>query len=487
MSPGNGLVQLTAKDFKSDQEVRWCPGCGDYAILAGVQSFLPELGVPRENLVFISGIGCAARFPYYVQTFGMHSIHGRAPAIATGLATSRSDLSVWVVTGDGDALSIGGNHLIHALRRNVNVKILLFNNQIYGLTKGQYSPTSELGKVTKSTPMGSLDHPFNPVSLAIGAEATFVARSIDTDRKHLTSVLRRAAAHKGTAFVEIYQNCNIFNDGAFDAVKEHPENQIRLEHAEPILRVEEFPSRTRRQVALALLTVTLALACVAPLLEYPDIDPLKEPLHLSFGMLFLGHALDQDRAGIARAREKGLRAPAVGDQRHREPEQERRGDPTARDAVAYLVHTPTDLYLGVTGLWGPAPAEDPQDFWLGLFLDPRFTRAGSPEPEHARVMASLSHEVLSRWWNGDGDGGARALALVHLHVESLGLEIPLVLGDEEPGLRPLVLPVQDEANLHGIGGLRRGRDRSCDERQHRPAQQSADRHVFSPPRFVGCR
>ena len=231
---GNGKPTLTAKDFKTDQEVRWCPGCGDYAILAAMQGFMPELGIERERLVFVSGIGCAARFPYYMQTYGMHSIHGRAPAIATGLATSRPDLSVWVVTGDGDALSIGGNHLIHALRRNVNVKILLFNNQIYGLTKGQYSPTSEIGKVTKSTPMGSLDYPFNPVSLAIGAEATFVARSIDTDRKHLTEVLRRAAAHKGTAFVEIYQNCNIFNDGAFEAVKDHPENQIRLEHGKPI-------------------------------------------------------------------------------------------------------------------------------------------------------------------------------------------------------------------------------------------------------------
>jgi 2-oxoglutarate ferredoxin oxidoreductase subunit beta len=231
---GNGKLELTAKDLKTDQEVRWCPGCGDYAILAALQGFMPELGIERERMVFVSGIGCAARFPYYMQTYGMHSIHGRAPAIATGLAASRPDLSVWVVTGDGDSLSIGGNHLIHALRRNVNVKILLFNNQIYGLTKGQYSPTSELGKVTKSTPMGSLDYPFNPVSLAIGAEATFVGRSIDTDRKHVTEVLRRAAAHRGTAFVEIYQNCNIFNDGAFDAVKEHPENQIRLEHGKPI-------------------------------------------------------------------------------------------------------------------------------------------------------------------------------------------------------------------------------------------------------------
>ncbi|MGH3102541.1 MAG: 2-oxoacid:ferredoxin oxidoreductase subunit beta [Gaiellaceae bacterium] len=231
---GDGLIQLTAKDFKSDQEVRWCPGCGDYAILAALQGFMPELGIPRERIVFISGIGCAARFPYYMETYGMHSIHGRAPAIATGLSTSRPDLSVWVVTGDGDALSIGGNHLIHALRRNVNMTILLFNNQIYGLTKGQYSPTSELGKVTKSTPMGSLDHPFNPVSIALGAEATFVARSIDTDRKHLTEVLRKAAAHRGAAFVEIYQNCNIYNDGAFDAVRDQKENRIVLEHGQPI-------------------------------------------------------------------------------------------------------------------------------------------------------------------------------------------------------------------------------------------------------------
>jgi 2-oxoglutarate/2-oxoacid ferredoxin oxidoreductase subunit beta len=231
---GNGKLTLTAKDFKTDQEVRWCPGCGDYAILAAVQSFMPDLGLERERLVFVSGIGCAARFPYYMQTYGMHSIHGRAPAIATGLAASRPDLSVWVVTGDGDALSIGGNHLIHALRRNVNLKILLFNNQIYGLTKGQYSPTSELGKVTKSTPMGSLDYPFNPISVAIGAEATFVARSIDTDRKHLTEVLRRAAAHRGTAFVEIYQNCNIFNDGAFDFVREDDGNRIYLAQGEVV-------------------------------------------------------------------------------------------------------------------------------------------------------------------------------------------------------------------------------------------------------------
>jgi 2-oxoglutarate ferredoxin oxidoreductase subunit beta len=230
-------VAQTGKDFTSDQEVRWCPGCGDYAVLKAVQGFLPDLGLRRENIVFVSGIGCSSRFPYYLDTYGMHSIHGRAPAIATGLATARDDLSVWVVTGDGDALSIGGNHLIHALRRNVNMTILLFNNRIYGLTKGQYSPTSELGKVTKSTPMGSLDNPFNPVSLALGAEGTFVARTIDSDRKHLTSVLSAAAAHRGTALVEIFQNCPIFNDGAFDELKGPETKQtaiIPLVHGEPI-------------------------------------------------------------------------------------------------------------------------------------------------------------------------------------------------------------------------------------------------------------
>ena len=229
--------KLGTKDFKSDQEVRWCPGCGDYAILAAFQAFLPELEIPRENLVMISGIGCSSRLPYYVDSYGMHSIHGRAPAIATGLAASRPDLSVWVITGDGDALSIGGNHLIHALRRNVNIKILLFNNRIYGLTKGQYSPTSEQGKVTKSTPFGSLDTPFNPVSLALGAEASFVARTIDSDRKHLTSVLRAAADHRGTAFVEIYQNCPIFNDDAFvplTSPASRDDTLIKLEHGEPV-------------------------------------------------------------------------------------------------------------------------------------------------------------------------------------------------------------------------------------------------------------
>jgi 2-oxoglutarate ferredoxin oxidoreductase subunit beta len=235
-SNGGAPMGLTKKDFASDQETRWCPGCGDYAILATVQQFLPELGLPPERIVFVAGIGCAGRFAYYMNTYGVHGIHGRAPALATGLALARPDLSIWVISGDGDALSIGGNHLIHALRRNVPIKVLLFNNQIYGLTKGQYSPTSEEGKVTKSTPFGSLDHPFNPIALALGAEATFVARTVDTDRDHQAEVLRAAAAHQGSALVEIYQNCNVFNDGAFDAVraKGKEANQIRLEDSKPI-------------------------------------------------------------------------------------------------------------------------------------------------------------------------------------------------------------------------------------------------------------
>ncbi|MGW5224213.1 2-oxoacid:ferredoxin oxidoreductase subunit beta [Nocardia niigatensis] len=225
-----------AKDYTSDQEVRWCPGCGDYVILATVRGFLADLGLERENLMFVSGIGCSSRFPYYLEAYGIHSIHGRAPAIATGMAVTRPDLSVWVVTGDGDALSIGGNHLIHALRRNVNMTILLFNNRIYGLTKGQYSPTSEAGKVTKSTPMGSVDHPFNTLSVALGAEATFAARALDSDRTGLNEVLRAAAEHRGTSFVEILQDCPIFNDGSFDALRrENAESHlIRLRHGEPI-------------------------------------------------------------------------------------------------------------------------------------------------------------------------------------------------------------------------------------------------------------
>jgi len=237
---GNGNdapVKLARKDFQSDQEVRWCPGCGDYGILTAIQLLMPELGVRPEELVFVSGIGCAARLPYYMNTYGVHGIHGRAPAIATGVALARPDLHVWVIGGDGDMLSIGGNHLIHALRRNVNLKILMFNNQIYGLTKGQYSPTSEVGKITKSTPFGSLDHPFNPISVALGAEAGFVARTHDMDRKHMQETFRRAHEHNGAAFVEVYQNCNVFNDGAFDTILNkdaRPDMLIPLEHGKPI-------------------------------------------------------------------------------------------------------------------------------------------------------------------------------------------------------------------------------------------------------------
>ncbi|MER5865876.1 2-oxoacid:ferredoxin oxidoreductase subunit beta [Kitasatospora sp. NPDC002040] len=303
----------TAKEFKTDQEVRWCPGCGDYAILAAVQSFMPELGIRRENTVFVSGIGCSSRFPYYMNTYGMHSIHGRAPAIATGLAASRRDLSVWVVTGDGDALSIGGNHLIHALRRNVNLKILLFNNRIYGLTKGQYSPTSEVGKITKSTPMGSLDHPFNPLSLAIGAEATFVARTIDSDRQHLTSVLRAAAEHQGTALVEIYQNCNIFNDGAFEVLKDpgtRDEALIRLEHGQPVT----FAGRGVFRDALGELYV-------APLTEQNQAQVLVHNAHhpnpaLAFALSRIADAdtLHHTPIGVLRAVGRPVYDDLMGDQ-----------------------------------------------------------------------------------------------------------------------------------------------------------------------------
>ncbi len=234
---GGAPVKLGRKDFQSDQEVRWCPGCGDYSILTAMQLLLPELDVRPENQVFVSGIGCSSRFPYYMNTYGVHSIHGRAPAVATGVALARPDLDVWVITGDGDALSIGGNHLIHALRRNVGIKILLFNNQIYGLTKGQYSPTSEVGKITKSTPFGSVDYPFNPISVALGAEATFVARTHDMDRKHMMDIFRRAYQHEGGAFIEVYQNCNVFNDGAFEAIltkDARADMLIELRHGEPV-------------------------------------------------------------------------------------------------------------------------------------------------------------------------------------------------------------------------------------------------------------
>jgi 2-oxoglutarate/2-oxoacid ferredoxin oxidoreductase subunit beta len=232
------LPVLTANDFASDQEVRWCPGCGDYSILAQMKKVMPSLGVPREKMVFVSGIGCSSRFPYYMNTYGIHSIHGRAPAVATGLKSSRPDLMVWVITGDGDGLSIGGNHLMHAIRRNLDINIVLFNNRIYGLTKGQYSPTSPLGKVTKSTPMGAIDNPLHPLSIAIGCEGTFIARSIDTNIKHLGAMLKRAAEHRGTSFIEVYQNCNVFNDGAFDYATDREtkaETTIELEHGKPLI------------------------------------------------------------------------------------------------------------------------------------------------------------------------------------------------------------------------------------------------------------
>lgn len=232
------LPQLTSKDFTSDQEIRWCPGCGDYSILAQMKKVLPQLGLPKEQFCFVSGIGCSSRFPYYVDTYGFHTIHGRAPAVATGVKLSNPELQVWVITGDGDALSIGGNHLMHAIRRNQDMNIILFNNQIYGLTKGQYSPTSPLGQVTKSTPYGSVDNPLNPLSVAIGCEGTFIARSVDVDVKHLAATLKRAADHRGTAFVEVYQDCNVFNSGAFDYAskkKEKGDNIVYLEHGKPLI------------------------------------------------------------------------------------------------------------------------------------------------------------------------------------------------------------------------------------------------------------
>ncbi len=292
ITPTNGgaaATELTKADFQSDQETRWCPGCGDYAVLAAVQAFMPELGIPPERVVFISGIGCSGRFVYYMDTYGMHGIHGRAPTIATGLASARSDLSIWVVTGDGDSLSIGGNHLIHALRRNVPIKILLFNNQIYGLTKGQASPTSELGKVTKSTPFGVSDHPFNPAALAIGAEATFVARTLDRDRHHMADVLRAAAHHEGAALVEIYQNCPVFNDGAFFGLTEKgtkEANQIHLEAGQPI----RFGVDDERGVAMGA-DGTLRIVDVADVGEEALLihDPGRDDPGLAFSLAMLSN------------------------------------------------------------------------------------------------------------------------------------------------------------------------------------------------------
>lgn len=322
-------ARQSMKDFKSDQEVRWCPGCGDYAILAAVQGFMPELGLAKENIVFVSGIGCSSRFPYYMDTYGMHSIHGRAPAIATGLASSRRDLSVWVVTGDGDALSIGGNHLIHALRRNVNLKILLFNNRIYGLTKGQYSPTSEVGKITKSTPMGSLDAPFNPVSLAIGAEASFVARTVDSDRKHLTDVLRQAAAHPGTALVEIYQNCNIFNDGAFEALKDKQQAEeavIRLEHGQQIrFGADRDKGVVRDQLTGDLKVVTVTPENEAQILVH-DAHSASPTTAFALSRLADPDTLHHTPIGVLRSMERPVYDTQMADQLDTAIEQNGKGD-----------------------------------------------------------------------------------------------------------------------------------------------------------------
>jgi len=334
------------KDYTSDQEVRWCPRRGgharppprggDYAVLAVVQGFLPELGLKRENIVFVSGIGCSSRFPYYLNTYGMHSIHGRAPAIATGLATSRADLSVWVVTGDGDALSIGGNHLIHALRRNVNLKILLFNNRIYGLTKGQYSPTSEPGKVTKSTPMGSVDTPFNPISLALGAEATFVARTVDSDRKHLTHVLTEAAQHRGTAFVEIYQNCPIFNDDAFEVMKNHETSAdavIPLMHGEPI----RFGTDLAKCVVRDPGTGGVSVANVADVDEAAILvhDAHADDPTTAFALSRLTDAGILQRAPIGVFR--SVERPTYDDQAREQIRTARQGSPQPREALAGLL------------------------------------------------------------------------------------------------------------------------------------------------------
>jgi 2-oxoglutarate ferredoxin oxidoreductase subunit beta len=270
-------ARLTKKDFETDQDVRWCPGCGDYSILANVQKVMPEFGIEREKTVWISGIGCSSRFPYYMNTYGFHTIHGRAPGFALGIKAANPELSVWLVTGDGDGLSIGGNHLMHCLRRNVDIKVLLFNNRIYGLTKGQYSPTSEVGKITKSTPFGSADQPLDPAGFALGANGSFVARSIDIDAPHLSDVLRRAAAHSGTAFVEIYQNCNVFNDGAFDSFREkdvRAERQIRVEHGKPLLFGQDNDKGLRlNPKSLRLEIVSLKDVALDDILVHDETNP----------------------------------------------------------------------------------------------------------------------------------------------------------------------------------------------------------------------
>jgi 2-oxoglutarate/2-oxoacid ferredoxin oxidoreductase subunit beta len=272
-------TRLTKKDFETDQDVRWCPGCGDYSILANVQKVMPELGIPLEQMVWVSGIGCSSRFPYYMNTYGFHTIHGRGPAFATGIKIANPKLSVWLATGDGDGLSIGGNHLMHCLRRNVDLKILLFNNRIYGLTKGQYSPTSEVGKITKSTPLGSADQPVDPACVALGVNGSFVARSVDIEAQHLAEVLRRAAHHSGSAFIEIYQNCNVFNDGAFDSFTEKThkaDRQLRVEHGKPLVFGAKRDQGIRLNVrTLGLEVVTLGVngTTEADLVVHDETNP----------------------------------------------------------------------------------------------------------------------------------------------------------------------------------------------------------------------
>lgn len=280
---------MTKQDFVSDQEVRWCPGCGDYSILAQTQKVLPEMGVPREKFVIVSGIGCSSRFPYYVNTYGFHSIHGRAPAIATGVKASNPELFVWVVTGDGDGLSIGGNHLLHSMRRNIDLKILLFNNKIYGLTKGQYSPTSEFGKKTKSTPMGSIDYPLNPMHIALAAEATFIARSVDIDTKHLTETINRASKHKGAAFIEIFQNCNIFNDGAFRNFTDREvrdDRMIAVQHGKPLIFGKDHDKGLRlKGTKLEIVQLGNGIS-ESDLLVYNEEDPDPTLAYLLSGMMY---------------------------------------------------------------------------------------------------------------------------------------------------------------------------------------------------------
>jgi 2-oxoglutarate ferredoxin oxidoreductase subunit beta len=309
------LPVLTAKDFTSDQEIRWCPRCGDYSILAQVKKVLPTLGIPREKFVFVSGIGCSSRFPYYVDTYGFHSIHGRAPAVATGIKVARPDLQVWIITGDGDALSIGGNHLMHVIRRNLDVKIILFNNQIYGLTKGQYSPTSPVGLKTKSTPVGAVDNPVSPICYALGAEASFVARSVDVDIKHLTYVLERAAHHKGTAFVEVYQDCNVFNHDAFLYASDKnikPDNVIYLEHGKPLLYGKDRKKGIRRNDAMEVEKVELGKGISEDDLIFHD-EKTPSPA-LAFLLSRMKYPEMPEPMGVFRAVDRPIYDAGVNDQ-----------------------------------------------------------------------------------------------------------------------------------------------------------------------------